>query len=67
VNEGAGIMMLVLAPAAVGIGCLGMAIALFAKAKGPDGVNRTIYLVFAVIFLIAALGIGSCYGMMLLD
>jgi hypothetical protein len=66
VGENAGIMLLMLGPAAVGVACLGVAIALFSNAKGPDGATRTIYVVFAVIFLIAALGIGSCYGMMFL-
>jgi hypothetical protein len=54
--------LMIFGPALVGMVCLGVGIALFANSKTPEGTTKIVHVVLAVIFLLAALGIGSCYG-----
>ncbi len=66
-SESAGLTLLVFGPAVVAFVCVGMAIALFVSGNGltVSRGSRIALHVFAAILLIAALGIGACYGIML--
>ena len=59
-------MLMLIGPAVLGLACLGVGIALFANSKTPEGKTQVVHVVFATIFILAALGIGSCYGVMFL-
>jgi hypothetical protein len=68
-SESAGIALLVFGPAVVGVVCLGLAIALFVGGNGETVTrgSRIALHVFAAIFLVASLGIGACYGVMVMS
>lgn len=68
-SESAGIALLVFGPAVVGVVCLGLAIALFVGGNGETVTrgSRIALHVFAAVFLVAALGIGACYGVMVMS
>ncbi len=63
IGNGPELLILALLPALFGLGALGAAIALFmnaSKAKSEEG--RIGWNVLAVLLLLVALGIGACYG-----
>lgn len=67
-SESSGIALLVFGPAVIAVLCIGMAIALFVGGNGEtvSRGSRIALHVFAALFLVGALGIGACYGVMLL-
>lgn len=58
-----GLTLLVFGPAVVGVILLGLAIFLLAPRR--DRERSTVATVFGVLLLLGALGIGACYGLML--
>lgn len=65
---GAGsLAILVLGPAVLGIAALVGAIAMFAQAsRSPEGGARIAWYVFGALMLTLALGIGACFGVVML-
>lgn len=57
--------MIVFAPAAIAVAALVGAMLLFAWAK-PDDSSRLVKLIAAGVLLTLALGIGACYGVVLM-
>ena len=66
IGNGPEVLIAMILPALIGVGALGVAIALFmnaSKAKSEQG--RIGWNVLAAFLLLVALGIGACYGYVL--
>jgi len=63
-GEYVGLTLLIFGPAAIGILLFGAAIWMLSPRKGND--RSTLVTVLAVLMLVGSLGIGACYGLMLL-
>ncbi len=61
-GEGLGLALLIFGPAVLGVILLGLAIFLLVPRR--DRERSTVAVVFGVLLLLGALGIGACYGLM---
>ena len=59
------IVLMMAAPAVLGLFALIASLVLFGTAGKKDEAYRTVKLVFGVLLMTVALGIGACYGVML--
>lgn len=59
------IMLMIAAPAVLGLFALIASIVLFGTAGKKEDAYRTVKLIFGVLLMTVALGIGACYGVML--
>jgi len=63
-GEGLGLALLIFGPAVLGVILLGLAIFLLVPRRDKE--RSTVAVVFGVLLLLGALGIGACYGLMFL-